>query len=199
MIEIGPLDLADVLHVCRKMRLQDWREVLNLLPLSVTTPDVVAMIVMNVSKVGFVAKIDGVPAGVIQVSEPLDGNLRFGLFGTDDFELVAMPLCLKLMEIMPDLIEEGAVYGEAFADAIHTDAHKLLEFLGFKKRAILERYGSHGCDVALFTITKDQANVYGRRWGKLHTRASTSFAAGDSGDRSATAISQRAGESSGGL
>lgn len=193
-IEIAPLNLGDVLHVCKNMRQQDWEEVLNLLPKAVTKPDQIAMICVNSSKAGFVAKIDGVPAGVIQVAEILDGTLRFGMFGTNRMADVALDLCREMTAIMPQLMDEGATYGEAYADALHDEAHKLLAFLGFKKRAILEGYGSHGCDIALFTITRREANVLRNgRWRRIiRVDSSANIAAGVSSDRRAAGISQTA-------
>lgn len=189
MIEIVPLNLSDVLHVCKNMRMQDWREVLNLLPKTVTTPDVVAMICMNVSKIGFVAKIDGVPAGVIQIGEVLDGTIRFGLFGTDRLPEVALDLCIEVMKILPDMIDDGLKHAEALADALHPEAHKLLTFLGFKKRAILEEYGSHGADIALFTITRREAHVLYGRWRRIiDAHSGANVGAGNGSDRGAAGI-----------
>lgn len=194
MIEIVPLNLGDVLHVCKRMRQQDWEEVLNLLPKTVTTPEVVAMIAINSSRVGFVAKIDGEPVGVIQMAEILDGTMRVGMFGTIRMPEVALALCAEILSIIPDMIEDGLEYAEALADAQHEEAHKLLTFLGLKKRAILEGYGSHGCDIALFTITRREANVLRHgRWRRIcRANSSTNVTAGVSGDRGAAGISQTA-------
>lgn len=197
MIEIAPLNLTDVLHVCKNMRQQDWLEVLNLLPLSVTTADTVAMIVMNVSRLGFVAKIDGEPAAVLQVSEILDGSFRFGLFGTSRFEEVALALCCHVLEMIPDLIDkDGLKYADAYADALHDEAHKLLEFLGFRKTAILPGYGSHSCDIALFTISKGQADVLRNgRWRRiLNASRDTNVATRNGGNRRTAGVPQAAGQ-----
>lgn len=169
MCEIVPLNLRDVLEVCENMRQQDWEEVLNLLPLGVTKPEVVAMICMNASSMGFVAKLDGRPVGVIQIAQILHGSYRFGLFGTDRLPEVALPLAGEMMQAIEHLVDrEGAVYGEAMADAFHLEAHRLLAFLGFRKTAILPGYGSLGADIALFTFTKGTFDVLRNgRWRRI--------------------------------
>jgi hypothetical protein len=188
MITVEPLALRPVLAVCERMRQQDWEEVLNALPKSVTRAETVAMIVMQ-SKLGWVASIDGDPAGVLQLGEILDGTWRIGMFGTNRMPEVAAALACQLADIVPDLFEDGARYCEAHADALHAEAHKFLTFVGFRKRAILPGYGSHGADIALFTFTKDDQHVfYGRRWRQLRNFGAH-VSAGNGGDPVAAGIS----------
>lgn len=190
MIEIEPLNLTDVLYVCKNMRRQDWLEVLNCLPKAITKADTVAMICMQASKFGYVAKIDGVPAGVIQIGEVLDGTYRFGLFGTNRLPEVALALCVEIMRTLPKMIDDGMKHGEALADALHPEAHKLLTFLGFKKRAMLEGYGSHGADLVLFTISRREADVLYGRWGRIvDAYSGANLGAGDGRNRGAAGIS----------
>lgn len=186
MIEIAPLNLRDVLHVCENMRLRDWAEVLNMLPVSVETPEVVAMITMQVSSFGCVAKVDGEPAAVAQYAEILNGSWRIGMFGTERFKEVAATLIAHMIEHdYPYLLDRGAVYCDAYADVLHPDADKLLRFAGFRKRTILEGYGSRGRDMALYVATKGEVeNVLrdGRRGRRLRiadTNANTSGGGGD--------------------
>lgn len=188
-IEIVPINLRDVLTICENMRQIDWEEVRNLLPQAVDKPDVIAMICMQATRVGFVAKSDGIPAGVIQLAEILDGTFRAGMFGTNRMTEVARPLVGKLLEIIPDMMDDGMKYCEALSDAQHLEAHKLLTFVGLKKRAILPGYGSHGRDIALFTITKDETHVLRRRWRKLHTSSGPGISPGNGGDPGPTGIS----------
>lgn len=166
-ISFRAINLKDVLYVCENMRASDWKEVLNALPRAVTTPEVIAMICMNATNFGIIACVDNRPAIVAQFSEILDGTWRAGLFGTEEFEFAAMPMIAELMrEAFPFMIDRGAVYCEAYADALNSDGHKLLEFVGFKKRAILEGYGSRGMDVALYSITKSEVDnvLLNGRW-----------------------------------
>ena len=193
-VEIRPLNLADVLHVCSRMRQQDWEEVLNLLPRAVSKAETVAMICMQVTKIGFVAVIDGEPAGVVQIAEILDGTYRIGMFGTNRLPEVALDLACAFFDCVPDMLDEGATYCEAQADALHDEAHKFLRFVGFSKRAILPGYGSHGRDIALFTMTKGEAHVHGRRWRRIsNARSSTNNGAGIGSDPGAAGISEAAG------
>ena len=190
---IAPLNLRGVLAVCEHMRMQDWEEVLNALPKSVTRAETVAMIVMQ-SKLGWVASIDGEPAGVLQLGEILDGTWRIGMFGTNRLPEVAVVLAAQLADTVPELFDDGARYCEAYADALHIEAHKFLTFVGFRKRAILPGYGSHGADIALFTFTKEDRHVfYGRRWRKLHASSRASLSPGDGGNPGAAGIPQTAG------
>lgn len=193
-IEIVPINLRDVLFICENMRQQDWEEVLNLLPKSVRTPDVVAMICMQSTKVGFVAKSNGVPAGVIQMGELIDGTWRIGMFGTSRLPEVALALAGRLSELVPEMIKDGARYCEAYSDTLHEEAHKFLRFIGFRKRAILPGYGSHGRDFALFIFTKDDADVFHGRWRKLHTSGGASISAGDGRNSGATGVPQAEGQ-----
>ena len=188
-VTVEPLSLRAVLSVCERMRQTDWEECLNALPRSVTRAETIAMIVMQ-SKLGWVASIDGDPAGVIQLGELIDGTWRIGMFGTNRMPEVAVALALQLADVVPDLFEDGARYCEAHADALHLEAHKFLTFVGFRKRAILPGYGSHGADIALFTFTKEDQHVFhGRRWRKLRSNAGADVSGRDGGDPIAAGIS----------
>lgn len=170
-IEFAPLRLADVLHVCQHMRQQDWQEIVNLLPSHIDTPDAIAMACMSMSRFGLVAYLDGEPIAVAQFAEILNGTWRAGMFGTDDFRKVALPLVGELLRVgVPYAFDEcGMTYCEALADAVHAEAHKLLEFVGFENRGILEEYGSRGRDIAHFVLTRRKADDVLRngRWRRI--------------------------------
>ena len=153
-VEIKPLTLRGVLSVCERMRQSDWAEVINLLPKAVDTPELIAMTCMQVSHFGFVAEVDGVPTTVAQFVQILDGTWRCGLFSTDDFPKAWRAVVRELRgRCMWHLLDSGAVYCDAYADTLHPEAHRLLEHLGFSKRAILPSYGSRGRDIALYVAT----------------------------------------------
>lgn len=165
MIEFRYLNLRDVLYVCENMRLQDWQEVMNLLPRGINTPEAVAIAVMSATKVGIIAVLDGVPCIVAQLSEVLDGSYRIGMFGTDDFRKCAFATARELLtNVMPICLEDGAKYCEAYSDATHEEAHKLLEVVGFRKCAILPGFGSRGRDIALFILTIGDLHVLRKRF-----------------------------------
>lgn len=158
MITIETLDLGRVLYVCKNMRNQDWREVTNLLRQGVT-PDVIAMGVMASSSFGFVACYREIPVTVVQFAEILDGTWRAGLFSTDEFPRVARAVVREIRTVaIPHMLDLGAQYCEAYADAGHVEAHRLLQFMGMTQRATLERYGSKGRDVALFVRTRKESD-----------------------------------------
>lgn len=155
MITFRDLNLTDVLHVCKNMRINDWREVINLLPSSVDKPEQIAMICMQVSCFGLVACVDEVPVAVLQYAQIVDGSWRAGMFATDDWPKVKRRMLLELFDrCIPFILDQGVVYCDAYSDAQHAEAHAMLEFLGFKRRAILEGYGSRGRDFALYVLTK---------------------------------------------
>lgn len=154
MITIEPLGLGRVLYVCKNMRLQDWNEVTNLMRQGVN-PDVIAMGVMQASSFGFVACYRDIPVTVVQFAEILDGTWRVGLFSTEQFHRVARAVVREIRTVaIPHLLDLGAQYCEAYADAGHAEAHRLLQFMGMSQRATLERYGSKGKDIALFVRTR---------------------------------------------
>lgn len=158
MITIEPLDLGRVLYVCKNMRLQDWSEVTNLVR-SGATPDGLAMGVMAASTFGFVACYRDIPVTVVQFAEYLDGTWRAGLFSTDEFPRVARAVAREIrINAIPHMLDLGAQYCEAYADAGHVEAHRLLQFMGMTQRATLERYGSKGRDVALFVRTRKDSD-----------------------------------------
>lgn len=153
-VEIRPLTLRGVLSVCERMRASDWAEVINLLPKSCDTPELIAMTTMQISHFGFVAEVDGVPTTVAQFVQILDGSWRCGLFSTDDFAKAWRGVVRELKTTcMWHLLDSGAEYCDAYADTLHPEAHRLLEHLGFRKRAILPSYGSRGRDIALYVAT----------------------------------------------
>lgn len=158
MITITSLDLRRVLYVCHNMRLQDWSEVTNLMRVGVT-PDVIAMGVMSASTFGFVACYRDIPVTVVQFAELLDGTWRVGLFSTDEWPRVARSVVREIRtNAIPHMLDLGAQYCEAYADAGHAEAHRLLQFMGMEKRATLERYGSKGKDIALFVRTRKDSD-----------------------------------------
>lgn len=182
MITFRDLNLTDVLHVCKNMRMRDWQEVINLLPTTISKPEQIAMIAVQASVFGLVCCHDDVPVAVIQYSQIVDGSWRAGMFATDDWPLVKLAVLRHLAaELMPFILDQGVVYCDAYSDMLHEEAHAMLEFLGFKRRAILEGFGSRDRDFALYVLTKrDAENVLRRR----RRRETDSPAAGrpDAGD-----------------
>lgn len=194
-VTIDVMTLRDVLHVCENMRLSDWGEVINLVPASITTPEQIALLTMQVSRLGLCAKVDGEPAIIVQFVEVLDGTWRVGMFGTDRFAEAARPMVRELQRItLPHVLDLGATYCEAFSDPLHPEAARLLEFMGFAKIALLPEYGSRGRDIALYVLTRRQANVlrHGRR--RIHSGSAPADAPGSGGDRHATGIPKAAGQ-----
>jgi hypothetical protein len=158
VITIETLDLGRVLYVCKNMRIRDWNEVSNLLRAG-ATPDVIAMGVMASSSFGFVACYRDIPVTVVQFAEILDGTWRVGLFSTDEFPRVARAVVREIRTVaIPHMLDLGAQYCEAYADAGHAEAHRLLQFMGMTQRATLERYGSKGRDIALFVRTRKDSD-----------------------------------------
>lgn len=158
MITVETLDLGRVLYVCKNMRLADWSEVTNLMRAG-ATPDVIAMTVMSVSSFGFVVSYRDIPVTVVQFAEIVDGTWRAGLFSTDEFHRVARAVLRELRTVaIPHLLDLGAQYCEAYADAGHAEAHRMLQFMGMTQRATLERYGSKGQDIALFVRTRKDSD-----------------------------------------
>lgn len=175
VITFRDLNLTDVLHVCKNMRLRDWQEVINLLPTAITKPEQIAMLTIQVSTFGLVCCRDDVPVAVIQYSQILDGSWRAGMFATDDWPLVKFAVVRHLASVLiPFVLAQDVVYCDAYSDMLHEEAHAMLEFLGFKRRAILEGYGSRGRDFALYVLTKrDAENVLRPRRHKPNTPAVT--------------------------
>lgn len=158
MITIESLDLGRVLYVCKNMRLVDWNEVTNQVRLG-ATPDTLAMGVMASSTFGFIACYRDIPVTVAQFTEYLNGTWRAGMFSTDEFPRVARAVVRELVtNAIPHMLDLGAQYCEAYADANHVEAHRLLQFLGMQQRATLERYGSKGRGVALFARTRKDSD-----------------------------------------
>lgn len=165
MIEFRDLNLSDVLHVCQHMRLRDWQEIINLLPVALDTPDQIAMLTMQASCFGLVVCRDGEPVAVLQYAQIHEGSWRAGLYATDAWPGVKLAVMRHMIRhCIPFILDQGIVYCDAYSDVLHVEAHRMLEFLGFRRRAILEEYGSRGADFALYTLSKrDAENVHRRR------------------------------------
>lgn len=157
MITFDTLNLRDVLYVCERMRAADWAEIVNLLPRSIETADMIAMVTMQSSRFGVIGKLDGEPIVVLQFGELLDGTWRAGLFATDKFDRIGKATVRHILDVtVPFLLDSGAVYCDALADPLNDAGVAMLEFIGFKKRAILPEYGSRGRDIALYVATKKE-------------------------------------------
>ena len=164
-IKITGLDIQSVLYVVKHMRKADWQEVINSLPHAYCTVDRIAMVVAQRGGVGFVIHYDETPVCVVEVVEKHEGCWSCGLFATEQFALVWRSTIKAINEICKQLLlSHGARYCEAHASADNVDAHRLLEWIGFKKSSeVLKGYGSYGADFILFTLVKEELNHVFRR------------------------------------
>lgn len=158
MITIRNLDLLSVHHIIRNMRAQDWIEVSNLVPRAYCEPDLLAMLTMQATRLGFMVCVDNIPAVVVQAVEKHNGCWSVGMFATDDFARCWRATFKQISCVLiPALVEGGARYCEAHVHAGNVEAQTFLARLGF--RAVsepLKHYGAFGETFILYAVTHEE-------------------------------------------
>lgn len=152
---IRDLTLLRLHYIIRNMRKQDWVEVSNLVPRAYCEPDMLAMLTMQATRLGFIVESFGVPAVLVQACERHSGNWSVGMFATEDFENCWRETFKHIRAVLiPAIIEAGGRYCEAHVHAGNIEAQRFLKRLGFRPRSdVLEGYGAFGEPFILFAVT----------------------------------------------
>lgn len=139
--------LLDVLYVTRNMREWDRREIFA--TRFNDDPDQLAMDVMRWGPFWWVAgaEVDGRDRAiaVIGATEVWPGMWSVGMFATDDFHHIGLPLTRWVRRSMiPAIVKQGIRRGECRSIEGHEVAHRWLEMLGAKPEGELKAYGKGG-------------------------------------------------------
>lgn len=139
--------LLDVLYVTRNMREWDRRELFA--TRFDDDPDRLAMDVMGWGPFWWVAggEVDGrdKAIAVIGATELWPGVWSVGMFATDDFKHIGLPLTRWVKRAMiPAIVRQGIRRGECRSIEGHAVAHRWLEMLGAKPEKESPKYGKGG-------------------------------------------------------
>lgn len=152
------LDLLGVRYVVSNMRASDWLEISNLVPRAYATVDMLTMLTVQHSRLGFLLEVDGIPAVVVQAVEKHNGCWSIGMFATDDFPAAWRGVVRFGRDLLlPSMLDLGARYCEAHVHAGNVAAQRFLERLGFRARSsVLENYGAFGEPFILYAVTREE-------------------------------------------
>lgn len=152
------LDLLSIHYVVRNMRHQDWIEISNLVPRAYCEPDLLAMMVMQVSTLGFVVDVGSVPCAVVQAVQKHNGCWAVGMFATEEFPHCWREVFKHVRNVLiPAIVDAGGRYCEAHVHAGNIDAQRFLRKIGLRPRSdVLEGYGSFGEPFILYAVTKEE-------------------------------------------
>lgn len=139
--------LLDVLYVTRNMREWDRRELFA--TRFDNDPDRLAMDVMGWGPFWWVAggDVNGreKAIAVIGATELWPGMWSVGMFATDDFKHIGLPLTRWVKRVMiPAIVRQGIRRGECRSIEGHTVAHRWLEMLGAVPQSEARQYGKGG-------------------------------------------------------
>lgn len=144
-MKLASPSLLDVLYITHHMREWDRRE------LFATRwdedPDHLAMDVMQRwGEHCWVAGEDRQAIAVIGAMQTWPGMWSVGMFATDDFPRIGLPLTRWVRQVMiPHIVQQGVRRGECKSMEGHTMAHRWLELLGAKREGEpLKNYGKNG-------------------------------------------------------
>lgn len=153
-VTIEPLEWLPLEFLCFNMRSIDAEEIYDNLP-SDNPLELAAMLHHGVAKngCGWIARLNGRPAGCIGVTESHPGCWQLFSFGTTDYRRVAVFFKSKLDKMVGFGRERGMHRLECRSLLSHVEAHRYIGLLELKLEATLHKYGRKGQDYLLFART----------------------------------------------
>ena len=155
-MKLTDLSLDAVLYVAENMRKADKEEIYC--GRWTDSPYDLSEDIVRLGGVSFVAWKDEEPIAVIG-SSPVTPTLWSAImFATDRLPEIGLPLTKLVKRFMiPSIFskEVGALRSECRSMVTHTEAHRWLESVGFKREALLKSVGKSGEDFYLYGFTLD--------------------------------------------
>jgi len=142
-------------RVAGTMRESDLRE-LFALSWNDTPAELTAALVDRYAPAGLAVGAGSEPIAIGAVVQHRPRVLTLGLFATNAFGTIAAPLSRFVKrQLLAPAIADGAHRIEAASWALHTAAHRWIEFLGLRREAVCQKFGKHGEDFIQFAWVKD--------------------------------------------
>lgn len=148
------LDRKAVRYIAGKMRKADADEIYNVI--EPPDPDFLVDLVMAQSDQAWMGFTDGgMPVVALGATEAHHGIFEAWMFATDRLPDIALPFHRTVTRwYIPHLFELGARRIQCRSADTHTEAHRWLEALGFKKEGALSRYGKDGQTYYLYGLSR---------------------------------------------
>lgn len=135
-------NLLDVMYIARHLREWDRRELFA--TRFDDNPDRLAMDVMGWGPHWWVAGDGGRAIAVVGATPVWPGVWSVGMFATDEFPRIGLPLTRFVKRRMiPHIQAQGIHRGECRSMEGHEEAHRWLEALGAKREGTLSNYGKN--------------------------------------------------------
>lgn len=139
------------------MRQADRDEIYNVV--GHNNPFLLAQQTLDASRMGeaiIATGSDGRPIAVMGFMARHPGICEMFAYGTDAFSRVALTLTRYGLRVMkPAMLAAGLHRAECKSRFDHTDAHRWLEALGFRREGVLKAYGSDRADYVQFAATAE--------------------------------------------
>lgn len=183
-VSLVPAIYADVVFIARRMRKLDAEEIF---PLTWTgkPEDLAASCVAG--GISTVALSGDVPVAAWGAREGRPYFWNVWMFATDRWPEVALSVTRHInREMMPAMIDAGAVRADCWSMEGHDVAHRWLELLGAVREASLEDYGAGRKVFHCYSWTKSRLEKDNVCWS-LGTKASEDACASSSSKNAGTA------------
>jgi hypothetical protein len=140
-VEIIPAVYSDVVFIARNIRKEDAEEIYPLM--FSPTPENLAVSTLH-HQISKVALKDGEPVSVFGAGEHMPKFWKVFMFASAKWPTVALSVTKNIIrDVMPTMIDTGAVRADCWSIESHHQAHQWLETLGAVRESSLEDYSSN--------------------------------------------------------
>ena len=194
-VSLVPAIYADVVYIARRMRKRDAEEIFPLTWSGRPEDLAVASVAGGISTVALSGDVPVAAWGAIE-GRPCFWNVW--MFATDRWPEVALSVTRHInREMMPAMINAGAVRADCWSMEGHDDAHRWLELLGAVREASLEDYGANRKVYHCYSWTKSRLEDVNVCW-TLGTKSAENACASSSSRNTRPTDTGRSGSECGG-
>lgn len=142
----------DILEVCLNLREDDFLEVMA--TRWTNDPYDFAADIARAPGGKFAVIHNEKPVCILGVATSTPGVGQGWLVGTTEIGLAGVEVAKAAKKIISTLFENDVHRIQAYSASFHTQAHKWLELIGFKKESVMKSFGKDGTDFYCYAITK---------------------------------------------
>lgn len=141
---------AHILNVCQHIRADDLREISE----TRWTSEDIAESLWQVPGGKFAVVHDGIPVALLGVVPVWPGVGQAWLIGTDEIGSRGVEVMKASKRIIKTLLDLEMHRIHAYSAVFHTQAHRWLEMIGFRRESTLKQYGKTGEDFYCYVVSR---------------------------------------------